>query len=378
MNEQSKELRRKFADMFAEALNGEPKKWRKEWFSARSCFNAATNSEYTGFNRFMLAHLSEVNGWTDPRFMTFAQASKKNLSIIKGSKGSDVEFWSPYDYKRKKKLSWSDVNAMPESERENVGLISRTYKVFNGSQIKGLEPYRDERATNVKANAAVLKMADSMGIKVIHGGSNAYYSLNGDEVHIPPPDHFASEEAYASTLAHELAHASGAKHRLDRNMSGQFGSDDYAREELTAEITACYICSELGIEMTDDHIENHQAYVQSWGKVVKEDPKALTDAIKSADEGTDFLMVHAGLMTKSEFEKKHRKELPGRIKADEEQLKKIMTQRDDETQEEFIARMTRELPDAGVEVFEAQNYVYVPPHTRGGKKVRGYYRRVRS
>lgn len=360
MNEKSKELRAKFANLFVNSLNDNPKAWRKEWFSIRGCFNPASKTDYRGFNRVMLTYLSEQNGWGDPRFFTFKQASEKGYKIPKGTKGSPVEFWSPYDYKRKKTLTWSEFSKYDEADRDNVTLLARTYTVFNASQLEGVPEYKDDRATNVKPNEAVLKMADSMGVKVVHGGNRAFYRPSTDEVHMPKANQFSSDEAYAATLAHELAHASGAKHRLDRTQSNEFGDEDYAREELVAEITACYICSELGIEMTDDHIDNHQAYVQHWAQQVKDDPEALTRAVKGAEDGADYMMVHAGLMSKADYEKLHKKEF---VNGSHEAV-------DSDFTEDDAAMMTREELYA-----EGHGMIYVPPHFRKGNPVKGYYRK---
>ena len=155
MNEKSKELRAKFADLFVNSLNNEPKEWRKEWFSLKGWFNAASNKEYKGFNRLMLGYLSEKNGWSDPRFFTFKQATDKGYKVPKGTKGNPVEFWAPYDFKKKKTLTWKEFSSLSAEDAENTTLIARTYTVFNASQLEGVPEYKDERATNVKPNEAV-------------------------------------------------------------------------------------------------------------------------------------------------------------------------------------------------------------------------------
>ena len=168
----TKDFRRQIADRFIKSLQENPKTWRKEWFSKRPPFNGAKGNEYKGINRLWLSHLMETNGWDDPRFMTFNQAKNKDAHVKKGEKGTHVEFWSPYDKKNKKKVTWGEFHNLEEEDR---GMISSYYTVFNGSQIEGLEPYKDGRETNAKPNEAVQKMADSMGVKVVHGGNRAFY-----------------------------------------------------------------------------------------------------------------------------------------------------------------------------------------------------------
>ena len=128
---------------------------------------------------------------------------------------------------------------------------------------------------------------------------------------MPDPGAFVSSYAYNATALHELAHSTGASHRLNRNISGLFGSEDYAFEELVAEMTSCmvstnYVMNDSGVdEYLKDHAENHKRYVKSWAKAIISNPNCLVQAIKCAELATDFLELHGGLMDISTFNKHH-------------------------------------------------------------------------
>ena len=106
-----------------------------------------------------------------------------------------------------------------------------------------------------------------------------------------------------ATAIHELSHASGAAHRLGRDLSGTFGSESYAFEELIAEMTSCFMAAELPSHQSENHIRNHQAYVGSWIRSIKEKPDSLREAIKEANKAADYLSLMGGLMDERQYQK---------------------------------------------------------------------------
>ena len=114
-----------------------------------------------------------------------------------------------------------------------------------------------------------------------------YYVPSEHRIVSPPDNHFYSKEAMLSTLAHEIAHSTSKG--LDREVSGEFGSEEYAKEELRAEIASAYICAELGID-TSMNENNNVAYIQSWSTVIKDNYKYLEDAIKDADKICNYVI----------------------------------------------------------------------------------------
>ena len=141
-----------------------------------------------------------------------------------------------------------------------------------------------------------------MGVQIIHdGGDSAYYSVLTDKIHLPKSEKFIGNYEYNSTVLHELSHATGAIHRLNRDIKNIFGSEAYAYEELIAEISSCFMSSKLQIEQTESHVKNHKAYVQSWIHAIKEKPEVLIKAIQQAEKTTAYMEFHAGIRDLKEY-----------------------------------------------------------------------------
>ena len=115
---------------------------------------------------------------------------------------------------------------------------------------------------------------------------------------MPTPESFHSEYAFNATALHEEAHASGHPNRLNRPQSAFFGTDQYAYEELVAEMCSCFMGSGLKMEATPEYIENHKVYVQSWSGAIREKPETLIKAIKDAQATANYMDYKAGLITK--------------------------------------------------------------------------------
>ena len=121
----------------------------------------------------------------------------------------------------------------------------------------------------------------------LYGGSKACYSPTFDKISMPLPADFHTKEGFAATLLHELAHWTGHPSRLNRDMKGQFGTSDYAYEELVAELASAQLCGRLGI---DPQIENHASYIGSWLTKLKNDKTFFLKAAKDSQKVVDFLI----------------------------------------------------------------------------------------
>ena len=124
------------------------------------------------------------------------------------------------------------------------------------------------------------------GIDFRIGGSRAFYMPAHDYVQVPPPQAYFEPINWHRTALHELGHASGAPHRLNRDLSGSFGSKKYAFEELVAEMNAAFCCASLGIAPTVRHAD----YIGSWLEVLREDNRAIVRAASQASKAADFLL----------------------------------------------------------------------------------------
>jgi antirestriction protein ArdC len=168
--------------------------------------------------------------------------------------------------------------------------ISRVYHVFNEDQVDGAEPGRARPATSpAERIAAAETFIAATGANIRHGGVRAAYVPGIDQIWLPRFEQFRDAQSYYATLAHETVHWSGAKHRLDRDLTGRFGNDAYAMEELVAELGSAFIAGHLGISV--EPRPDHAAYLSSWLRVLRNDPRAILTASAKAQQAVDYLIA---------------------------------------------------------------------------------------
>lgn len=296
--------RQQLIDAFVGCLNENTLPWRRGWAvtGLRRMENAVSKTPYHGCNAFLLMFIADMQGYDDNRWCTFNQATSQGWKIKKGSKGIPVEYWSVFDKKAKKNISFSDYdmeirkNGREESE---FSIVSRTYTVFNGNCIDGIPPLEKAETVfnDIQMNNFVENIKSNMQVGYRELGQQAYYSPSEDTVTMPPREKFLSQHEFDSTLLHELSHATGHESRLNRDIHNTFGSKDYAVEELRAEISSAFMSQYLNMDMSQDHLNNHKAYIQSWISVLKKDPNVLFAAIKDAEQISDY-MVEMGEIEK--------------------------------------------------------------------------------
>lgn len=303
MNDKTREYRQKIADAFISSLQESPGHWKQQWSTLNVMpQNAVTGRKYNGINRLYLTHMAYVKGYGDPRWCTFKQLKDQQWHLAKGSKGVQVEYWMPYDKELHKIVSWDAFNkSAPADQSKKYSLCPKYFTVFNASQIEGVPPLPEPERRDIKPSEVIDKISRSMGVIITNTGDKAFYMPVLDSVYLPPPEVFTSNYAYNATALHELSHATGHPDRLNRNLSGEFGSPSYAYEELIAEISSCFMSAELPVEQTPEHVENHKAYVQNWIQEIEKQPEMLMKAIKEAEKAATFLEYHAGLASDKEF-----------------------------------------------------------------------------
>lgn len=166
-------------------------------------------------------------------------------------------------------------------------MFARAFSVFNIAQVDGYE----RPDTLVLPEAERLAHAEAfianLGVKTEFGGSEAYYRPSDDIVFMPPFSSFRDTASFYGVWLHESGHASGAKHRLDRDLSGGFGSASYAAEECCVEILSGLVLADLGI--AHHPRPDHAAYIASWLEVLKDDPKAIFTAASKAQRAADWM-----------------------------------------------------------------------------------------
>ncbi|MBR1482470.1 MAG: DUF1738 domain-containing protein [Ruminococcus sp.] len=292
-------MREQIANQFIAALQQERIPWHQDWQDTSMPRNAVTGRSYRGLNYFWLAIISLDRGYHDPRWCTFNQAKDKGWHIRKGEKGTRVEFWSMYDVKTKKKLTPSQVQKLrdtldPVDFHDRIKPISSVFTVFNAAQIDGipeLKAQSRQRFSTSELIEARDRLLRNMELEFREGGNNAYYSPSGDYIRMPQIEMFDGAYSYMSTFLHEAGHATGAAKRLNRDLSGGFGSESYAKEELRAEIASAFTACATGINYEQSPtMENHAAYIQNWIKVLQDNPNELFAAIKDAEKISDYLL----------------------------------------------------------------------------------------
>ena len=220
----------------------------------------------------------------DPRWATYKQAEDRGWQVRKGERGTTGYFF--------KRLELRD-DAKPDADEDAVRRIPllRAFSLFHASQIEGIPDYIPptvEEAPWRAPEAAEIIVANS-GAVVRFGGDRAFYSPATDHIQLPPRSAFATTQGFCGTLLHETCHWSGASHRLNRDLRNSFGSHDYAREELRAEIATVMICAETGI--ADCDFSNNAAYIASWLEKLRSDRKEIFRAAADAQRIADYLLA---------------------------------------------------------------------------------------
>lgn len=302
--EKVEEKRKKMIDTLFEYIENNPTSWESGWYRmpSESPINGKTQKKYKGMNAFYLSIISAMKGYTDPRWVTYNQAQEMGANVKSGEKSSEVFYWSWYDKKTKKPFDESTLDGMTKDEAqqyrdENVRPVLKFYQVFNANQCHNMPEYvRDnktpemeleERAKQVEIIERVI--ANSAAPVNYDGGNRAYYSPMTDSIHLPEVERFKSMQDFYATALHEIAHSTGHKDRLNREISNGFGSPNYAREELRAELASVFMQVELGISVEGRHFENHGAYLASWLKAVKNNNKEFFAAAADAEKIADYV-----------------------------------------------------------------------------------------
>ena len=245
--------------------------------------NAVSGHAYSGINVMLLGLTSDARRFEDPRWVTYPQALTLGGQVRRGEHGTLVVFWKPLRVK-----DYDDGEAK-EAARERTIPLLRHYTVFNVAQCENLNVPALEVKTlpavqwNEECDAFVL----STGAVVGYGGSVAAYRLRPhDDILMPAFETFVGSSAYYATLFHELVHWTGDEARTPRPFGRRFGSRDYAREELVAEMGSAFLCQRFLVDGTLQHPE----YLRSWLEVLKEDKRALFQAASKARQACAFLL----------------------------------------------------------------------------------------
>lgn len=288
--EQFKDYAQDYADRVKAALEQGTAPWIRPWRAGvvglagqGMPYNAITGVGYSGSNVWILKMVQDQRGFEDDRWLTFKQAMDLGCRVAKGAKGVQCVKWVKVENKDLK-VPEGPVYLCDALEiaAKRSRMVPKFFYVYNAAEIDGIPaapvreaPKEQERHAQCKA------LIDATGALIEHdGGNRAYYRPSTDSIHLPLREAFVSEDAYYATVLHELGHWTGFPTRLNRNLKGEFGSKDYAREELRAEMASMMIGDRLGIGHDPGQ---HVAYIGHWIKLIEEQPREILLAARDAE-----------------------------------------------------------------------------------------------
>jgi antirestriction protein ArdC len=296
MNSQA--IRENVNQKLIEALSKNILPWRRPWSGGNGGRhrNFATGRPYSGVNPLLLEMHCLKHGLESNRWATFrqwesigCQVQKRPANVPAGQWGCNVVFCKP--------VKKTVVDKVTGEEDESRYFMLRSFTVFNADQVSGeavekLKATSSQPPVNGNSYPAVEELIAATNAKIIHGGDRVFYALpqpegawpnhtRGDNITMPERSRFISPEAFFETCLHELAHWAEVRVGWDRCQHG------YAMGELVAEISACYLASELGMPLT---LAQHAAYIRTWSDGMKDSPSFIFKACSMASKTTDFLL----------------------------------------------------------------------------------------
>lgn len=309
-----------FAQMMIEKIESIRGDWHKPWFTEGSLPwpRNLHGREYNGMNALMLLLHCEKQGYTIPRFCTFDCVQRLNtpgkdgqelprVSILRGEKSFPVMLttFTCIHKETKEKIKYDEYKKLSEKEQEQYNVFPRmqVFRVFNVAQTN-LRETRPELWEKLEQEVARPKIEDGehlsfapvdtmirdnlwiCPIRPKHQDS-AYYSISKNEIVVPEKEQFKSGEAFYGTLFHEMTHSTGAEGVLDRIKPTAFGSAEYAREELVAELGSALVAQRYGMAK---HIkEDSCAYLKGWLNELKESPQFIKTTLLDVKRASSLI-----------------------------------------------------------------------------------------
>ena len=252
--------------------------WQKPWVSSGKAISRSTGKPYSLLNQMLLGRPGE--------YLTFKQCQEAGGKVKKGEKASMVVFWK-----------WIEQEDEETGEKKEIPFL-RYYNVFHIDQCEGVsakhatETVFPEGASTVEvAQGIVDNYLSREGVKLSYQeGDRACYRPSTDEVILPEQKQFHSTAEYYGTIFHELTHSTGYPTRLNRlSKLSFFGTEEYSKEELVAEIGAATLVNHVGLE-TSTSLRNNAAYLQNWLQVLKDDKRFIVSATGKAEKAVNLIL----------------------------------------------------------------------------------------
>lgn len=262
--------------------------WQRPWTSSTGAVSHTSGRPYSLLNQMLITIGSDNPEIHYGEYLTFNQAKAEGGMVRRGEKGKWIVFWKMYQKEREKEDGTKIVDVIP---------CLKNYYVFEVSQCDNIERRHkpDERIvpnpveeaeqvvnTYFDRESCILRVCES---------NRAYYSPDKDMVSVPQISQYDTVSEYYSTLFHEMTHSTGHPSRLDRikNESVHFGSEDYSKEELVAEMGAAFMLNHVGIDCQKS-FRNSVAYLQCWSRKFREDARLFATAASKAEAAVNYIL----------------------------------------------------------------------------------------
>ncbi|RYD71881.1 MAG: DUF1738 domain-containing protein [Sphingobacteriales bacterium] len=261
--------------------------------------NPVSGTVYSGINQLLLSFEMAENGFPLNKWLTFKQVNELKGKVLKGSKATEVVYTNYYYLdKDKKRYSFEKIQKMQQEGKDLSALglqkhgFLKFYFVFNVMQTENLPTHFYDvpaavQLTEFEKDENAEGILTRSGATIIHRiQDRAYYRPGLDDIVLPIRAQFTGSEPFYRTAFHELGHWTGHKSRLNRDLTGTFGDENYAYEELIAELTTAFICAELGFSST---ITNNVAYINSWLSALNKDTAYIIKAASNAHKAAEYI-----------------------------------------------------------------------------------------
>ena len=305
-------IARKYADIFVAKFSEiDANGWQKPWICVRPDIvpQNISGRPYKNGNALFLMLAASVKQYRYPLFMTYNQAKNFGANVRKGETSYPVVYYaeSVYDAEtgQKADITPDEYRLMDKEEKQQYKLKCQMIKnnVFNLDQTDIAETRPDiiRKLDNKYSSSDGKAIRDTEVIKVdkmlqdqtwlcqikLSECDSAYYSISKDFIEVPAKTRFPDQRYFYGTLYHEMAHSTGAPGRLDRDLTGGFGSELYAGEELVAELSSAILSGIAGLDSTIK--EESLQYLKNWSIAISEDPKLIFTAVAKASAAANMI-----------------------------------------------------------------------------------------
>ncbi|MCC3750842.1 MAG: ssDNA-binding domain-containing protein [Halorhodospira halophila] len=296
MAEQKRDLYQEVTDKIINALEEGVVPWVQPWDDKTAAIasgfpvNALNDHPYRGTNTLILWAEQAIRGYSTSRWLTFKQAKEAGGHVRKGEKGTLATFFKRIPVQKKDRAGNPVYDEEGNPETKIVPFI-RGFTLFNLDQVEGLDERYwhpgtvSQELDSVEAADAIV---EASGADIVFRGTRAAYTPELDRIQMPPQESFGTSEGFYATLLHELSHWTGHSDRLARPSvirPASFGSEDYAFEELVAELSCAYLCAEIGMQGD----LRHEGYIASWLKALRGDKTFIFRASSEAKDAAAYL-----------------------------------------------------------------------------------------